>query len=110
MRTSSVLPTPFDRVSYRHSTFWLFFKSRLARYALLALIAVCLITIAPPGKESSFSDFQSTFPTDSLLQVTEWNERAALVKAAFVRVYGAYERRAYPHDELLPVTDKPRDT
>ncbi|KAI0747266.1 seven-hairpin glycosidase [Irpex lacteus] len=34
-----------------------------------------------------------------------WKERADTVKAAFRSAYAAYERTAYPHDELRPVSN-----
>ena len=112
MRSSSLLPASLDRSPYGQGKFWLFITSRLARYALVGLLALCLSTVLPPGKDSSFSDFQPThlnLSNEALLGVTEWNQRAEAVKIAFVRVYGAYERRAFPHDELLPVTNGVRD-
>ncbi|TCD63846.1 hypothetical protein EIP91_004888 [Steccherinum ochraceum] len=39
----------------------------------------------------------------------EWVTRAEKVKEAFIHAYGAYERHAFPHDELFPLTNQSRD-
>ncbi|TCD63845.1 hypothetical protein EIP91_004887 [Steccherinum ochraceum] len=39
----------------------------------------------------------------------QWAERAEDVKRAFVHAYGAYEKYAFPRDELFPLTNKSRD-
>ena len=38
-----------------------------------------------------------------------WAERAAQVKEAFRHAYRGYEQHAFPHDELLPVSNKSID-
>ncbi|KAF8552304.1 glycoside hydrolase family 47 protein [Imleria badia] len=38
-----------------------------------------------------------------------WAERAAQVKEAFRHAYRGYEQHAFPHDELLPVSNKSTD-
>lgn len=34
-----------------------------------------------------------------------WADRAARVKKAFIHAYHGYERHAFPHDELCPVSN-----
>ena len=38
-----------------------------------------------------------------------WAQRAAQVKEAFQHAYRGYERYAFPHDELLPVSNGSTD-
>ena len=38
-----------------------------------------------------------------------WAERAAEVKEAFQHAYRGYEQHAFPHDELLPVSNGSTD-
>jgi hypothetical protein len=38
-----------------------------------------------------------------------WAERAAQVKEAFRHAYRGYEQHAFPHDELLPVSNGSTD-
>lgn len=38
-----------------------------------------------------------------------WADRAIQVKSAFLHAYHGYERHAFPHDELQPVSNKSID-
>ena len=52
-----------------------------------------------------------TFPEPAAgpVDASTWQQRAEQVKAAFVRSYASYEKTAYPHDELKPITDGTKD-
>lgn len=54
------------------------------------------------------------FPTDDIAFSSPrtpeiWAERAVQVKEAFRHAYRGYEEHAFPHDELLPVSNKSID-
>lgn len=38
-----------------------------------------------------------------------WADRAAKVKGAFLHAYQGYERHAFPHDELQPISNESVD-
>jgi hypothetical protein len=38
-----------------------------------------------------------------------WPARAERVKQAFIHAYTSYENNAFPHDELMPLTNKSID-
>lgn len=59
-------------------------------------------------------DTESLFPQEQVFfwpsETQEiWTDRAAQVKNAFLHAYHGYERHAFPHDELRPVSNKTID-
>jgi hypothetical protein len=101
------------RQNSRFSTLRLRFRRTLpawsTRYLLPSLILGAVILYFGPNL--LFSD--SGVAWSSKLQyegpVTdsdEWARRATAVRDAFIRVYGVYEKEAFPKDELKPITHK----
>ena len=91
--------------------------SRRARYGLSAalvllfVIAVYAVTGGqyfyqdrPPGWQPGAGE-NATEVVAGGATPPEWVYRAERVKSAFVRAYAAYEQHAFPHDELLPLSD-----
>ena len=128
MRSPSLLPMTWqlngDGSSSRFNTsevrrLW---DSRRVRLFLLAAAAVCVLLFflsgpntpppRPPHSNLPSSDFEYSHlprPPSQAPDDPVWYERAEKVKAAFVRGYSAYERIAYPHDELRPLTNGTKD-
>lgn len=133
MRSSSLLPTTWQD-SPRYIEIGRLWESRRVRLVSFALAAVCFIlilsaytgptrhTFSSPGPHWPPPEFDADhrppplnpWPVDHRPPPQApvdpvWRDRAEQVKAAFVRGYSAYERVAYPHDELRPLTDKSKD-
>jgi hypothetical protein len=71
------------------------------RYLLAGIFAVLLLLLFSARRGTDTHPpppFQ--LPSDSTL----WDHRAEAVKGAFRHAYAGYERLAFPHDELRPVS------
>ena len=91
--------------------------SRRTRYVIVGGVVACLVllylvTTGPGGypthspgpwpmEDSSGRKGASTGPSQA--------QRAERVKSMFVRAYSAYEQHAFPHDELLPLSNGHQD-
>lgn len=116
MRASTLLPMPFDREYPQRGKFRAFFSSRRTRYTLPLIAIICFLVILSifSGSGHGLSEFlpsyllnTETAPVEVLSVSPDplWDGRASRVREAFVSAYQAYEKAAYPHDELLPTTD-----
>ena len=119
MRSSALLPMPFDRDLQRRSRVKDLLASRLARCVIITTVALCFLTILvlPHAAEtfptlpfSASPEHYHTLSYDLYSSSntsfeSEWEHRAERVKAAFVSAFSVYERKAYPHDELRPTSN-----
>ena len=89
--------------------------SRRARYGLS--VVLCLLFViavyAVTGGQYFYHDGSPVWPPSGnetvapevAIKPPDWVFRAEKVKDAFIRAYVAYEKHAFPHDELLPISN-----
>lgn len=124
MGPETMLPMQFDHEVHHRSRFrhlellaGASESSRRRRWYLgwatgivLSLLFIWLSLRYLLGKPSNTSlEFPSTYPKDSESTSPEdqdlWRGRASRVRDSFVDAYSFYEAAAWPHDELLPLTN-----
>ena len=91
-------------------------RTRVALSAIVVLsffVGIVLFGAGPP-----FTEFLPTYRTAIDLKSPSvlfsnadplWKARASSVRSAFISAYQAYQREAYPHDELQPITNGFKD-
>ena len=102
-------------------------SSSAARLYSAIAVAICFVLLlfplisSPPGSVYPDGQPPKDFdihrgsgrlppgPPSYALDEPIWQERAEQVKEAFIRGFSAYERIAYPHDELRPLTNGTKD-
>ena len=72
------------------------------RHVLLTLVVLSTLYYADLSQNFRFSKHLLSWSAET---PGIWTERAAHVKDAFRHAYHGYERHAFPHDELLPLTN-----
>jgi len=95
----------------RRSTLWLYLRRTYVKWSTRCWVVIAVIVFllfyhsnrSPAsiklGEWKSSLKYQGRTTTRS-----EWRRRAAAVKEAFLHAYDAYEREAFPKDELRPLT------
>lgn len=93
----SIPPTPRRAITIRHVAFVLAFS-----VALWTLYHSYLKT-----GETLFPQEHVFFEPPDTPEI--WADRATQVKKAFLHAYHGYERHAFPHDELRPLSNRTID-
>jgi hypothetical protein len=81
-------------------------RRRVIRYLFaLAVVAAVYIIYRNPKAHLPVSWRGPSLPSGSASRGSaEWPHRAKRVRHAFLHAYGAYEKFAFPHDELKPLS------
>jgi hypothetical protein len=69
---------------------------------LFGVLALLYVTFRIQYEQSHFLAPNDVHDAASASAI--WAERANSVRKAFLHAYGEYERSAFPHDELLPLS------
>ena len=99
---------------FRHIVSTNFLASlRLRQYRRFALLTLGISIILSTLYYSHLKPSGVSFSQDLLFWPPEtpeiWASRAAQVKEAFRHAYHGYEQHAFPHDELMPVSNQSSD-
>lgn len=103
---------PSKRIARLHEFVSSMVASRRARYVTAVAVSLCFVLLYFVTIGSSYYPE----PPPALAQPVEETtyepfprQRTERVKSAFVRAYTTYENHAFPHDELLPLSNGYQD-
>ena len=92
--------------------------SRRTRYVLGGVVAVFVVSLyflttrpiaSPEHAASTWQPAEETTFETPVAEPPVRFQRQERVKNAFIRAYSTYEKHAYPHDELLPLSNGNQD-
>lgn len=99
------------RGTIRKSTLWLYLRRTYAKWwtrCWVVIVIIVLLTFYHSNRSPAsikLGEWKSSLKYRGRTTTrSEWRRRAAAVKEAFLHAYDAYEREAFPKDELRPLT------